>query len=130
MPNGRHDDVLVRRTPSDDGMDFSPSATVNSFSRASTTFQNPPMRPLQKLRAAKLASPKTSPTTRQKPPVSAPKEDDFFEELGLSVKPSFGSVVRSDAATSLGATALPPDDNEMASGDWGDDSDLDDLLGD
>ena len=151
MPNTgfrREDDVLVRRTPSDDGCEPIGALPGKVLPKTASGSRGTPQAHSigaspRKPRLSKLGSPKTK-LTALKNPVQAPPppmEDDIFAELGLSAKPTFGAtrpVAATSGATtasrSLGATHLPPDDEEdnMASetDEWGDDADLDDLLND
>lgn len=68
-------------------------------------------------------------------PKKVAKADDFFAEMGLAAKPKFGAPAstasRATSLKSLGAKALPIDDDDLGEGaDWVDDGDLDDLLDD
>jgi len=69
----------------------------------------------------------------RKPPQAKPKpqEDDIFASMGLAAKPTFTAppTTSRPAPTTSSALAAAAEDVDVEA-DWGDDSDLDDLLDD
>lgn len=83
--------------------------------------------------APALAGTRQKNAARRKPPPPKPKpqQDDIFASIGLSAKPTFAPSAKptqSKAPTSSSLAAAAEDMDVEA--DWGDDSDLDDLLDD
>jgi hypothetical protein len=68
--------------------------------------------------ATKQQIPDNNPVVKK---LQAPKDDDFFEQMGFNAKPTF-------KPSSIPAVVPPPPSSGNA--DWGDDGDLDDLLDD
>ena len=139
LPNtyAQEDSRLVRRSPSNDGMEApglsvqnAPKATAMMTSQFHSTGGALPSMPPQRI--TKMGSPVNRSPKKTKP-APPKKQDDIFAEMGLSAKPNFSQSAASRPATTsrtLGATQLPPDDDMKDGTDWGDDSDLDDLLND
>lgn len=76
-------------------------------------------------------------SAKKKPePKPKPQEDDIFASMGLAAKPTFtspaGRITRTPATApaSSGLAEAAAEVNEDPGADWGDDSDLDDLLDD
>lgn len=91
------------------------------------SIPNPPPQSIASL------GPSRQQNARRKPPAPPkPPQDDIFASMGLTAKPSFTSprTTTQAAPTSSGLAAAAQEAAGDVGEEWGDDSDLDDLLDD
>lgn len=134
------------------GMGMAPFPTRRTNSGVRTTSfsddDNPPVGHTQVSAPRAPASPPSMPKiaglgVRQTVPTrkkeEKPKEDDIFASIGLTAKPKFSSRPTAPGGYMSGARTAPApvtsalsaavaDVGDVVGDDWGDDSDLDDLL--